>query len=242
MGSKALFFFAFLAFFVAATFVECQDLNIIDITHEYVPTMPSYGSKKGLGEILTLVCDQRKGFKTTNSLLTIQVHSGTHTDAPSHAFIEYFNQQTDATTLDLQTLNGPAIVVDVPRDQNITADVMKLLNIPRGVKRVLFRTLNTDKKLMSFTEFDSSYVGFTQDGAQYLVDNTDIKLVGIDYLSIASAFDVLSPHLVLMKNKDIIPLEGLKLDGVEVNVPYTIHCLPLKLHADASPVRCILIK
>lgn len=31
---------------------------------------------------------------------------------------------------------------------------------------------------MSFTEFDSSYVGFTQDGAQYLVDNTDIKLVG----------------------------------------------------------------
>lgn len=32
--------------------------------------------------------------------------------------------------------------------------------------------------LMNMTEFDSSYVGFTQDGAQYLVDNTDIKLVG----------------------------------------------------------------
>lgn len=31
---------------------------------------------------------------------------------------------------------------------------------------------------MSVTLFDSSYVGFTQDGAQYLVDNTDIKLVG----------------------------------------------------------------
>lgn len=32
--------------------------------------------------------------------------------------------------------------------------------------------------LMALTGFDSSYVGFTQDGAQYLVDNTDIKLVG----------------------------------------------------------------
>lgn len=32
--------------------------------------------------------------------------------------------------------------------------------------------------LMNITEFDSSYVGFTQDGAQFLVDNTDIKLVG----------------------------------------------------------------
>lgn len=242
MGSKTLIFFALLAFFVAVSFVECQDMTILDITHEYVPTMPSYGSKKGLGEILTLVCDQRKGFKTTNSLLTIQVHSGTHTDAPSHAYIDYFNQGIDATTLDLQTLNGPAIVVDVPRDQNITADVMKNLNIPRGVKRALFRTLNTDRNLMSIMEFDPSYVGFTQDGAQYLVDNTDIKLVGIDYLSIASAADVLSPHLVLMKNKDIIPLEGLKLDQAEVNVQYTIHCLPLRLHADASPVRCILTK
>ena len=27
-------------------------------------------------------------------------------------------------------------------------------------------------------EFDSTYVGFMKDGAQWLVDNTDIKLVG----------------------------------------------------------------
>jgi len=27
-------------------------------------------------------------------------------------------------------------------------------------------------------EFDASYVGFTVDGAKWLVENTDIKLVG----------------------------------------------------------------
>lgn len=27
-------------------------------------------------------------------------------------------------------------------------------------------------------EFDSSFVGFTEDGAQWLVDKTDVKLVG----------------------------------------------------------------
>lgn len=27
-------------------------------------------------------------------------------------------------------------------------------------------------------EFDTSYVGFMKDGAQWLVDNTDVKLVG----------------------------------------------------------------
>ena len=36
-------------------------------------------------------------------------------------------------------------------------------------------------------EFDTSYVGFMIDGAQWLVDNTDIKLIGKLYeRSIAS--------------------------------------------------------
>ncbi|MCI03830.1 kynurenine formamidase-like, partial [Trifolium medium] len=39
---------------------------------------------------------------------------------------------------------GLTLLVDVPRISNITAEVMKSLNIPKGVKRVLFRTLNTD--------------------------------------------------------------------------------------------------
>uniref|UniRef100_A0A453L1Z1 Uncharacterized protein n=1 Tax=Aegilops tauschii subsp. strangulata TaxID=200361 RepID=A0A453L1Z1_AEGTS len=69
-------------------------------------------------------------------------------------------------------------MVDVPRDQNITAKTMESLHIPKGVQRVLFRTLNTDRNLMWKKEFDTSYVGFMKDGAQWLVDNTDIKLVG----------------------------------------------------------------
>ncbi|KAJ0010689.1 hypothetical protein Pint_33877 [Pistacia integerrima] len=33
---------------------------------------------------------------------------------------------------------------------------------------------------MGKKEFDSSYVGFMKDGAKWLVENTDIKLVGSD--------------------------------------------------------------
>lgn len=43
---------------------------------------------------------------------------------------------------------------------------------------------------MSIMEFDSSYVGFTQDGAQYLVDNTDIKLVGKIIINLFSVFSI----------------------------------------------------
>ena len=41
---------------------------------------------------------------------------------------------------------------------------------------------------------------------------------------------------------DIIPVEGLVLDGVAPGL-YTVHCLPLKLVAsDGAPARCILIQ
>ncbi|RZB91752.1 Cyclase-like protein 2, partial [Glycine soja] len=63
-------------------------------------------------------------------------------------------------------------------------------------------------------EWDTSYVGFIVDGAKWLVDNTDIKLVGIDYLSVAS-YDYLIPsHLVFLKDREIILVEGLTLDDV----------------------------
>ncbi|KAG4991355.1 hypothetical protein JHK87_024812 [Glycine soja] len=53
----------------------------------------------------------------------------------------------------------------------------------------------------SLKEWDTSYVGFIVDGAKWLVDNTDIKLVGIDYLSVAS-YDYLIPsHLVFLKDR-----------------------------------------
>ncbi|MCO5571106.1 hypothetical protein L7F22_024838 [Adiantum nelumboides] len=56
---------------------------------------------------------------------------------------------------------------------------MQALHIPNGVERVLFRTLNTDRRLMWKRQFDSSYVGFTSEGAEWLRDNTKIKLVGV---------------------------------------------------------------
>uniref|UniRef100_A0A453L1W9 Uncharacterized protein n=1 Tax=Aegilops tauschii subsp. strangulata TaxID=200361 RepID=A0A453L1W9_AEGTS len=78
---------------------------------------------------------------------------------------------------------------------------MESLHIPKGVQRVLFRTLNTDRNLMWKKEFDTSYVGFMKDGAQWLVDNTDIKLVGIDYLSVAAFDDLIPSHLVFLENR-----------------------------------------
>ncbi|XP_023759716.1 cyclase-like protein 2 [Lactuca sativa] len=216
--------------------------KIYDITHRVSSRTLSGIYVEGIGEYLTLYLSMRNGSDYNFSIIKLPAHSGTHVDAPGHFYENYFEEGFDVDSLDLEVLNGPALLVDVPRDKNITAEVMKSLNIPKGVKRVLFRTLNTDRQLMTQKRFDTSYVGFMEDGAQWLKDNTDIKLVGIDYLSVAAYDDLVSAHRVFLKSREIILVEGLKLDDVETGL-YNVHCLPLRLlGAEGSPIRCILIK
>ncbi|KAL0872539.1 hypothetical protein Bca101_022244 [Brassica carinata] len=135
--------------------------KIFDISHRYTPEMPAWDSKEGIGRFLWLAKSMKNGSLANNSEMKMPTHTGTHVDSPGHVYDEYYDAGFDVDSLDLQVLN---------------AEVMKSLNIPRGVRRVLFRTLNTDRRLMFKKEFDTSYVGFMKDGAQWLVDNTDIKL------------------------------------------------------------------
>ncbi|ESQ53714.1 hypothetical protein EUTSA_v10026013mg [Eutrema salsugineum] len=216
--------------------------KIFDISHRYTPEMPAWESSEGLASFLRLAASMKNGSFANVSEMKLSVHSGTHVDAPGHFIDEYYDAGFDSDSLDLQTLNGPALLVDVPRDKNITAEVMESLHIPRGVRRVLFRTLNTDRRLMFKKEFDSSFAGFMTDGAKWLVENTDIKLVGLDYLSFAAFEESPATHKVILAGRDIIPVEALKLDDVEVGT-YSLHCLPLRLvNAEGAPTRCILIK
>ncbi|XP_065872558.1 cyclase-like protein 2 [Euphorbia lathyris] len=221
---------------------ELENGKIYDITHRYVEDMPKFESKDGMGPFLQQTQSIKNGSIVNEANINLTTHSGTHVDAPSHFYQSYYEAGFDADSLDLKVLNGPALLIDVPRNTNITAEVMKSLKIPKGIYRVLFRTLNTDRKLMYKKEFDSSYTGFKADGAKWLVDNTDIKLVGVDYLSVAAYTDLAPTHLHFLKNRRIIPVEGLKLEDIKTGV-YNLHCLPLRLHgADGSPTRCILIE
>ncbi|KAF3435454.1 hypothetical protein FNV43_RR22543 [Rhamnella rubrinervis] len=200
--------------------------RIFDITHRYTQDMPKWNSDDGLGLFLWLTDSMKNGSLYNASEMKFSVHSGTHVDAPGHFFDHYFDAGFDVDTLDLEVLNGAALLVDVPRDTNITAEVMKNLNIPKGVRRVLFRTLNTDRRLMWKKKFDTSFVGFMEDGAKWLVENTDIKLVGTDYLSVAAYAEAYPAHHVFLKSREIILVEGLKLDDIQLGT-YSLHCLPL---------------
>ncbi|KAL3691824.1 hypothetical protein R1sor_005475 [Riccia sorocarpa] len=216
--------------------------RITDITHELRPDLPSFGGEFPVTDAVKLVRGMRRDKEICNlSELKIIVHSGTHVDAPGHFINEFYEAGYDVNGLDLEILVGPVLIVDVSKEEgHITEQVLQKLKIPRGVERVIFKTANTPRRLMYKPEFDTSYVGFTKEGAEWLVTNTDIKLVGIDYLSVAIAEDPTGPHEAFLSRK-LILVEALKLDEVDAGLS-TLYCLPLRLiKAEGSPARCILI-
>ncbi|KAG8094917.1 hypothetical protein GUJ93_ZPchr0012g19052 [Zizania palustris] len=68
---------------------------------------------------------------------------------------QYFEAGFDVITLDLEVLNGPALLVDVPRDTNITAEAMESLNIQEEFVEFFseHRTL-TRMDYLSVTSYD----------------------------------------------------------------------------------------
>ncbi|CAM6104798.1 unnamed protein product [Calypogeia fissa] len=215
--------------------------KITDLTHEMRADLPSFGGENPLGEAVRLVVSMDDGFDYNLSELKVIVHTGTHLDAPGHFIDEHYKAGLDVSSLDLNILVGAVLIVDTPRDSNITAEVLEKLGIPRGVERVLFRTSNTDKGLMWNPKFDSSYTGLSTDGAEWLVhQRPEIKLIGTDYLSVARFDNLKDGHRVLLWKK-LVLVEGLNLDNVQVGLS-NLYCLPMRLlMAEGCPCRYILV-
>jgi arylformamidase len=88
-------------------------------------------------------------------------------------------------------------------------------------------------------EFQKDFVAVSADGAEYLAGR-NVRLVGVDYLSVAPFTQSAAPHQILL-NAGIVIVEGLDLSQVSQG-RYTLHCLPLKIAgADGAPARAILV-
>ena len=220
---------------------------IHDITVPYSAALPVFRSPDGLGDAwLRPLTSVKDGDPATTSLITLKSHHGTHLDAFRH-FVPrgsaYDRRDAgvgdDIDSLSLQVLLGRALVVDVGDAPVIDEGVLEGLDIPAGVERVLFKTRSSRDRLMFRTEFDEKYVGLDESGARFVVERTSLKLVGIDYLSIAALEHLREAHRVLLGHA-VIAVEGLNLTSVAPGA-YDLACLPLRIPGgDGSPVRCVL--
>ncbi len=177
------------------------------------------------------------GANANVSNLSISVHTGTHVDAPYH----FLPEGGPVDQLPLEVLIGPVQVVELPESVDfIDEKILLKTEINPGTIRVLFKTRNSRYWMMDINEFQTGFVGITEDGARYLVEK-GIKLVGIDYLSI-SPYKMSRPtHEVLLKAMMVV-IEGLDLSKVDAG-QYELYCLPLKLfNTDGAPARAVLIE
>ena len=171
------------------------------------------------------------------SVLTTGTHTGTHLDAPLHFIPE--GKSLDA--LDLNTLVGPAQVIEIfGRDQVTSAD-LEGAGITRGTVRVLLKTDNTRLRRKDSPHFDKDYVGLAPSGAQWLASH-GVRLVGIDYLSIGPYGPVNAETHKIVLGAGMVVLETLVLDNIAPG-KYTLIALPPKFHGlEGSPCRALLIE
>jgi len=208
-------------------------MHTYDISVTVSPQLPTWPSDPRI--LLERVAKIENGANANVSRLDISVHTGTHVDAPYH----FLKDGKTIEHLNLSLLTGRAYVLNLPDVDVITAGVLEAAQIPPRTRRVLFKTRNSDLWLRNVTDFQTDFVGVSADGAEFLVKR-GVKLVGMDYLSIAPYKQSRPVHEILLQ-AGVVIVEGLDLSQVSQG-RYPLYCLPLKLAgSDGAPARAILV-
>lgn len=209
-------------------------MRTYDLTLTISPDIPVWPGDPPVG--LERVSKIEEGSAANLSRVQMSVHTGTHVDAPFH-FVE--GGET-VENLSLKTLMGRAYVAHLPDEVSlITSQHLENVDIPPRTRRVLLRTRNSRWWNLPYRPFQKDYVSLSEGAAEYLV-NRGVKLVGVDYLSVAPFGNTVPTHKTLLE-AGVVIVEGLNLSQVAQG-RYSFYCLPLKLAgSDGAPARAILV-
>jgi arylformamidase len=209
-------------------------MTILDISMSLDNRMVSWPNTVGYHKHWKRRMDQ--GDECNNSLIEMDIHAGTHIDAPIH-FIDGSNS---IDKVPIEVFIGPCRVINLLKIKQIYASHLDNAQVAPGTRRLLIRTDNSEKRLMQQEQFTPDFVSLSVDAAEWIVSH-QVSLVGIDYLSIGAYGDGAATHQTIL-GAGTVALEGLNLVNVEPG-DYELICLPLNLKGcEGSPVRAILRK
>lgn len=202
-------------------------MKIYDVTAPIFTGMPVYKNKPEKQPLITTTTNGH----VTESRLCLDVHTGTHVDAPLHMI----NDGDTIETISLEQLVRQCKVFDFTAiEGKITKEDIEHLPIEKD-DFVLFKTRNSFDE-----EFNFEFIYVAACAANYLAEKR-VSGVGIDSLGIERAQEGHPTHRTLMGQKVII-IEGLQLKDVPAG-EYFMVAAPLKLQGtDASPARILLLE
>jgi arylformamidase len=182
------------------------------------------------------ISDMSAGATANLSILSMSTHTGTHVDPPIH-FV------ADGATIDqvsLETLIGPARLIDMRDVASIGARELEDAKLPANTERVLFLTDWSARWAEASPAFPEHFTAVTAPGAEWLVER-GIRLVGTDFISIEGSEDPMFPVHRMLLGANVVIVEGLDLREAFPG-PYTLWCLPLKIRdGDGGPARAVLV-
>ncbi|PTX58279.1 kynurenine formamidase [Melghirimyces profundicolus] len=165
------------------------------------------------------------------SRIHLDVHTGTHVDAPLHMLPDGGTMKT----LEIEKLTGPCRLLDLT---HVTGGIGRADLEGVGIREgdfVLLKTRNSDRE-----DFDFEFVFLSQDGAEYLT-SIGVRGVGIDALGIERGQPGHPTHKTLFR-AGILIVEGLRLKDVPVG-EYFLTAVPIKLRdTEAAPARVLLFE
>lgn len=205
-------------------------MRIYDISMAIHPEMTVWKDRAEKKPEFVITRDFENGQGGRETKISIDLHTGTHIDAPLH-FIE------DGNTIEhtkIEQLVRPVKVFDLSHlEERITRKDLVGLDIQAN-DFILLKTRNS-----AIEEFDLNFVFVDRTGAEYLIEKR-IAGVGIDSLGIERDQTDHATHKGLLSN-NIIIIEGLRLAAVSPG-EYIMVAAPLKLvNVEAAPARIILL-
>lgn len=208
-------------------------MRIIDISVSIYTGMVFYPGDPGA--VIEPVHRIAQGDIANLSELRLGTHTGTHVDAPHH----FKGGPETVDHIPMEFLVGSAKVLDLTQAIGLISQKDLEQAGAASTERLLLKTTNS--KLWAQPRFTAEYVSLADDAADFLV-KLEVKLVGIDYLSIERfKSDDFHVHHALL-GAGIVVLEGIDLSEVEPG-EYELVCLPLKIRdGDGAPARTILIE
>ncbi|MFA4132344.1 MULTISPECIES: cyclase family protein [unclassified Brevibacillus] len=202
-------------------------MKMYDVTATVYEGMTVYKNKP---EKQPKICTATNGY-VTESRIDMDLHSGTHVDAPLHMV----NAGDTFESISLEKLVGPCKVLDLTAvEDRITRADLESFDLARG-DFVLFKTKNSFEEAFSF-----EFIFLSEEGAEY-VSELGVRGIGTDALGIERSQEGHPTHKKLFA-AGVIVVEGLRLAEVPPG-EYFLVAAPLKLvGTDAAPARVLLFE
>lgn len=141
-----------------------KNLDFIDISVSLSSNLPTWPGGYGLN--ISKLMEIGKGADANVSRLDLDVHCGTHIDAPLH-FMED-GKTTDE--IELTKLIGYCYLAELDISiSTISYQDLEILSIPEGTNRLLLKTCNSANKLWDKSDFFEDFCALSPCAADWLV-------------------------------------------------------------------------